>query len=64
MSKTLFYAHNSYIVNLKYVAIAGTTELEFVNGEKLSVSRNRAKEFIKAFAIHLSYKYEGEMDEH
>jgi len=52
------YAHNSYIVNLKHVAVVGTKELEFVNGEKLTVSRARAKEFKKAFAVSLAGKYE------
>lgn len=51
------YPHNSYIVNLKYVAAVGRKELEFVNGEKLSVSRARAKEFQKAFAVELAQKY-------
>lgn len=52
------YAHNSYIVNLKHVAIVDSKELEFVNGEKLSVSRARSKEFKKAFAVSLAQKYE------
>lgn len=51
------YAHNSYIVNLKYVAMAGAKELEFVNGEKLTISRARAKEFLEAFALELAKKY-------
>lgn len=52
------YAHNSYIVNLKFVAVVSATELELINGEKLTVSRSRAKEFKKAFAISLAQKYE------
>ncbi len=52
------YAHNSYIVNLKYVVIAGPKELELTNGEKLTVSRSRAKEFLEAFATELSQKYD------
>lgn len=52
------YAHNSYIVNLKHVAVVGAKELEFVNGEKLTVSRARVKEFKKAFAVSLAQKYE------
>ncbi len=55
------YAHNSYIVNLKYVATVGAKDLELVNGEKLTVSRARVKEFQKAFAVELSKKYEEEM---
>lgn len=51
------YAHNSYIVNLKYVIAVSKKELEFVNGEKLSISRARAKEFQKAFTVELAQKY-------
>lgn len=51
------YAHNSYIVNLKYVAVVGQKELTFINGEKLSISRSRVKEFKKAFAVSLAQKY-------
>lgn len=54
------YAHNSYIVNLEYVAIAGAKELELMNGEKLTISRSRAKEFLEAFAMELATKYEEE----
>lgn len=52
------YAHNSYIVNLEHVVEVGPKELEFVNGERLTISRARAKEFKKAFAVQLSQKYE------
>lgn len=52
------YAHNSYIVNLKYVAIVDSKELELANGEKLTISRARAKEFRKAFAYGLSKKFD------
>ncbi len=52
------YAHNSYIVNLKHVAVAGQKELELMNGEKLTISRARSKEFLKRFAIELSGKYD------
>lgn len=52
------YAHNSYIVNLRCVVTAGTKELELMNGEKLTVSRARAKGFLEKFAIELSKKYE------
>ena len=51
------YAHNSYIVNLDHVAVAGTTELELVSGRKLSISRSRVKEFRKLFARKLAQKY-------
>ena len=52
------YAHNSYIVNLKYVVMAGPKELELMNGERLTISRARSKEFQKAFAVELGKKYE------
>lgn len=52
------YAHNSYIVNLKYVVVAGQKELELLNGERLTVSRARAKGFLEAFAVEVSKKYE------
>ncbi|MBQ7065271.1 MAG: response regulator transcription factor [Lachnospiraceae bacterium] len=55
------YAHNSYIVNLRHVAIAEPTQLEFLNGEKLSVSRARSKEFLKSFAIEVAKKYAEEL---
>ena len=51
------YAHNSYIVNLKHVAVAGPKELELMSGEKLTISRSRAKEFLKRFTIELAGKY-------
>lgn len=52
------YAHNSYIVNLKHVKVAGQKELELMNGEKLTISRSRVKEFLKRFAIELAGKYD------
>ena len=51
------YAHNSYIVNLKHVAVAGPKELELMSGEKLTISRSRAKEFLRRFTIELAGKY-------
>ena len=52
------YAHNSYIVNLKHVAVAGPKELELMNGKRLTISRARAKEFLRRFAIELAGKYD------
>lgn len=52
------YAHNSYIVNMKHVVMVGPKELELMNGEKLTVSRARVKEFQRAFAIEITKKYE------
>ena len=51
------YAHNSYIVNLKYVVMLDSKELELMSGEKLTISRARAKEFKMAFALELAKKY-------
>lgn len=53
------YAHNSYIVNLRQVVMVGAKELELMNGELLTVSRSRAKEFKNAFAVEVAHKYEG-----
>lgn len=52
------YAHNSYIVNLEQVAVAGVKELELMNGKLLSISRSRVKEFRKLFACKLARKYD------
>lgn len=52
------YAHNSYIVNLKHVAVVSQKELELKNGTKLTISRSRVKEFRKAFAEDIAKKYE------
>lgn len=43
------YAHNSYIVNVKHVVKAGTTELELDTGEKLTIARSKLKEFREIF---------------
>lgn len=51
------YAHNSYIVNLRHVIMVGTKDLELVNGERLTISRARAKEFQLAFALEMTKKY-------
>lgn len=51
------YAHNSYIVNTKYVTRLSPSEVQLVNGAKLSVSRSKAKIFREAFAEQLSMKY-------
>ncbi len=51
------YAHNSYIVNTKYVTRLTASSVQLVNGIKLSVSRSKAKDFKEAFAEQLSMKY-------
>lgn len=47
------YAHNSYIVNLRYVKIRSREEIELANGEILSVSRSKLPEFRKRMAEYL-----------
>lgn len=51
------YAHNSYIVNMKHIAEANIEEMIFFNGDKLSISRSKAKEFRTLFAQQLAKKY-------
>lgn len=51
------YAHNSYVVNMKYVRKRNATELELVNGCVLTISRSKGKEFDAAFSRYLSSKY-------
>lgn len=60
LSETGFeYAHNSYIVNLKYVVKLLTVgEIVMVNGEVLTVSRSRLKQFRESFSSWISRKYE------
>ena len=38
------YAHNSYIVNLRYIKSRTKNEIQLMNGEVLTVSRSRTKE--------------------
>ncbi|MDF2801192.1 MAG: DNA-binding response regulator [Anaerocolumna sp.] len=52
------YAHNSYIVNLKYIKRKTTNELELADGTVLSISRSKEKELRKTLAIYLAQKYE------
>ncbi|PXV95627.1 LytTR family two component transcriptional regulator [Lachnotalea glycerini] len=51
------YAHNSYIVNLKYIKKVTTTELQLVDDTKLTISRSKAKNFREEFAKVLAKKY-------
>ncbi len=51
------YAHNSYIVNLRYVIELKNGELKLVDGTILSVSRSREKEFKSAFVGNVSDRY-------
>lgn len=50
------YAHNSYIVNLKYIKIRNREEIELPNGEVLSVSRSKQSEFRSKLAAYLEEK--------
>lgn len=38
------YAHNSYIVNMKYIKSRSKEEIQLMNGEILTVSRSKTKE--------------------
>lgn len=51
------YAHNSYVINMKYIKKRNSTELELVNGCVLTISRSKVKEFDAAFSRYLSTKY-------
>lgn len=52
------YAHNSYLVNLKYVVrMMATGELKLVDETLLTVSRSKLKQFRKALAEELASKY-------
>ena len=42
------YAHNSYLVNLKYVTRKTSTELELIDGTHLSISRAKENSFTDA----------------
>lgn len=52
------YAHNSYIVNLKYIKSRMKEEIQLMNGEILSVSRARTRELRGKMISYLEKKYE------
>lgn len=52
------YAHNSYIVNLKYIKSRMKDEIRLMNGEILSVSRARTRELREKMVLYLEKKYE------
>lgn len=52
------YAHNSYIVNLRYVVSKRQAEVELTNGTILTISRSKERTFRTALAEHLAGKYE------
>lgn len=51
------YAHNSYIVNLRYVKRMTRTELKLADGTILSVARSKEETFRLALAKYLARKY-------
>lgn len=51
------YAHNSYIVNLKYVKKLCSEELKLVDGQVLSVSRTKIKNLRKQVTEYFERKY-------
>ncbi|MBQ8188779.1 MAG: response regulator transcription factor [Lachnospiraceae bacterium] len=51
------YAHNSYIVNMKYVLRRNSTEIELPDKIVLSVSRSKAKTFEKSLCDYCSEIY-------
>lgn len=52
------YAHNSYIVNCRYIKRITVKELEMYDGTRLSISRSKGKTFRKEFAQWLTKKCE------
>ena len=48
------YAHNSYLVNLKYVKSLTKTELTLSDGSILTISRSRQKEFHAMFFRYMT----------
>lgn len=51
------YAHNSYIVNCRWVSDTQKDCLRLLNGEILNVSRNKRKQFMERMAGSLAEKY-------
>ena len=51
------YAHNSYIVNMRYVVRKNAKEVELIDGTILSVSRSKTKLFEKALAEYCAEYY-------
>lgn len=51
------YAHNSYVVNMKYIMKRNMVELEMMGGSKLTISRSKVKDFDAAFVKFLASKY-------
>lgn len=52
------YAHNSYLVNLKYIIkMLSNGEVKLIDGTILTISRSRLKDFRKALSEELACKY-------
>lgn len=51
------YAHNSYIVNLSHIKSKTLNEIEMINGEVLTISRSKRKEFKDKMADFFENKY-------
>ena len=51
------YIHNSYIVNLNYIKRKTERIVEMINGDILTISRSREKEFREKFTVFLESKY-------
>lgn len=51
------YAHNSYIVNLSHIKSKTISEIEMINGDILTVSRSKRKEFNDRIAGFFEGKY-------
>ncbi len=51
------YAHNSYIVNLKYIKRITATTLILTTGRELNISRSKDDSFREAYAKYISKKY-------
>lgn len=51
-------AHNSYIINMMYIVAIDARGIRLANGEELTYSRARTKEFKQVFARFASAKYQ------
>jgi len=51
------YAHNSYVVNMKYIIKRNVAELEMMGGSRLTISRSKIKDFDADFVEFLASKY-------
>lgn len=51
------YAHNSYVVNMKYIMKRNMVELEMLGEIKLTISRSKVKDFDAAFVKFLASRY-------